>query len=64
MKKIFILITIIFINFSVSANDIKNFEIGPVSLGQSLLDYTDKDQIKFLKKGENSKLIEIPAFVA
>ena len=50
MKKIFILITLTLINFSVSANDIKNFEIGPVSLGQSLLDYTDKDQIKFLKK--------------
>tara|TARA_B100001057_G_scaffold193788_1_gene194612 strand:- start:659 stop:1240 length:582 start_codon:yes stop_codon:yes gene_type:complete len=50
MKKIFILITITFINFSVLADDIKNFEIGPVSLGQSLLDYTDKDQIKFLKK--------------
>ncbi len=60
MKKIFILITLTLINFSVSANDIKNFEIGPVSLGQSLLDYTDKDRIKFLKKDaqyDNDKYI-------
>ncbi len=55
MKKILILITITLINFSVSANDINNFEIGPISLGQSLLDYADKDQIKSLKKKRQYK---------
>ena len=48
MKKIFILITLTLINFSVSANDIKDFEIGPISLGQSLLDHTNECQILFL----------------
>ena len=49
------MITITLINFSVSANDINNFEIGPISLGQSLLDYADKDQIKSLKKKRQYK---------
>ncbi len=54
-EKNLILITITLINFSVSANDINNFEIGPISLGQSLLDYADKDQIKSLKKKRQYK---------
>ena len=49
MKKIVIFISVIFLNFSVLANDIKDFEIGPISLGQSLLDYTDKNKIESLK---------------
>ena len=50
MKKI-LLVIIIFFSLPVLANDIKDFEIGPISLGQSLLDYTDKNQIESLKSG-------------
>ena len=44
------LLFIINFQFVSKANDIKDFEIGPISLGQSLLDYTNESQIKFLKK--------------
>ena len=42
MKKIFIFLSVIFINFSVLADDISDFEIEEVSLGNSLLDFYDK----------------------
>ena len=52
MKKKFIIILFFILNFNLTqslANDINEFEIGPISLGQSLLDYTDKNQIESLK---------------
>jgi len=48
MKKIFILISLIFINFSVFAENIEDFEVGPISVGQSLFEYTEKNEIDFL----------------
>lgn len=51
MKKKFIIILFFILNFNLTqslANDINDFEIGPVSLGQSLLDYTNKDQLENL----------------
>ena len=51
MKKILLLILILIINLQVvsRASDINDFEIGPISLGQSLLDYVEKNQIETLK---------------
>ena len=50
MKKILLLILISIINLQVvsRANDINDFEIGSISLGQSLLDYTNKNQLEDL----------------
>ena len=50
MKKILLLILISIINLQVvsRANDINDFEIGSISLGQSLLDYTNKNQLENL----------------
>ena len=50
MKKILLLILILIINLQVvsRANDINDFEIGSISLGQSLLDYTNKNQLEDL----------------
>ena len=48
-----ILIIFIFIlniqNWTKADDNIKEFEIGGISLGQSLLDYANKDKIKFIK---------------
>lgn len=49
MKKIIVLLIITFLNFSVSANDIKDFEIGEISLGKSLLDFIKKNQINYIR---------------
>ena len=52
MKKKFIIFIFFIFNFNLTqslANDINDFEIGPISLGQSLLDYVEKNQIETLK---------------
>ena len=46
MKKIFIFITIIFLNFSVLADDIRDFQIEGMSIGDSALDFFSESEIK------------------
>ena len=50
MKKIVIFISLIFLNFSVLADDIKDFDIDGVSIGESLLNYTSKNLIESKSK--------------
>lgn len=54
MKKIssYILFLVISFNSASSANELKEFEIGGFSLGESLLDYFDKSDIKNELKSE------------
>ena len=53
MKNFFIYFFItFFFTFSSLSNDINEFEIGQISLGTSLLDYVEKDQIDFLKEDQ------------
>ena len=54
MKKIssFILFLVLSFNSASSANELKEFEIGGFSLGESLLDYFDKSDIKNELKSE------------
>ena len=52
MKKKFIIILFFILNFNLTqslANDINEFEIGPISLGQSILDYVQKNKIESIK---------------
>ena len=50
MKKLILFIFILNLNLTQSlANDINDFEIGPISLGQSLLDYVQKNKIESIK---------------
>ena len=46
MKKILIFLGIIFINFSVLANDIREFEIEGISVGDNLLKFVSEGSIK------------------
>ena len=46
MKKILIYISLIFINFSVFADDIKEFEIEGLSIGTSALNFFTKEDLK------------------
>jgi len=52
MKKKLILFLFFILNLNLTqslANDINDFEIGPISLGQSLLDYVQKNKIESIK---------------
>lgn len=57
MKKILILISIISLNFSVLANDIKDFDIDGIGVGESLLNHVSKNFIESKSKNyyPNSK---------
>ena len=50
MKRVLIFISIFFLNLSVLADDIKDFDIDGVSIGESLLDYTSKNLIESKSK--------------
>jgi hypothetical protein len=50
LKKTLILISIIFINFAVLANDIEDFVIENVSLGDNLIDHYSIDEIESAEK--------------
>lgn len=63
MKKKFIIIIIFFLNFSVLADDISEFEIEEVSLGNSLLNFYSKSKIKktkyFYEQARNKKFAHL-----
>ena len=50
MKRVLIFISIFFLNLSVLADDIKDFDIDGVSIGESLLNYTSKNLIESKSK--------------
>ena len=63
MKKILIIIFFIFIHTLSNADDIKDFEIEGISLGDSLLDYFNKEKIESEKYNKSSLMYKNNEYV-
>ena len=63
MKKILIIIFFIFIHTLSNADDIKDFEIEGISLGDSLLDYFNKEKIESEKYHKSSLMYKNNEYV-